>query len=147
MLTAAVQSSGFHKPVYYRHPKHLWTRHHCHRRSLSSRICHCAAVPRHTSRIAGHRRWTSNTSSVKHRSTAPPSSSTAICLPECLDHTFQPLYVFKCSGPSMICRILAQKQQRNSSHSVLCGPAYKKIAAPVRGLASAPKSPATQLHL
>jgi hypothetical protein len=73
MLTAAVQSPGFHKPVYYRHPTYLWTRQRRRRRSLSlsSRICHCAAVPRHTSRIAGHRRWTS----VKHRSTAWEASS------------------------------------------------------------------------
>jgi hypothetical protein len=47
---------------------HLWTGQR-RRRSLSRRISHCSTIPRHTGSIAGHRRRTSGTSGVNHRST------------------------------------------------------------------------------
>jgi hypothetical protein len=55
---------------------------------------------------------------------------------------------FKCSSQSTICRTQAPKQQQSWWHSVSCGQAYRRIAAPGHELvkpANAPNSPATLL--
>jgi hypothetical protein len=54
-------------------------------------------------------------------------------------------YGFKCSSLSTICCTQARKQQVSWWHSVLCGQAYRRIAASGHRPASAPKSPATLL--
>jgi hypothetical protein len=66
---------------------------------------------------------------------ALPSPATVTHLPERLDRTFPVFYTSKCSRPSTICRSQAPKKPRNLLHSVLCGPAYRKIAASGHGLA------------
>jgi hypothetical protein len=76
---------------------------------------------------------------------APRSPSTSTRLLRDLDRTFQVPYDSKCSGPSTICRTRAPRQRQSWSRSVLCGQAYRRIAAPGRELASpasTPKSPA-----
>jgi cleavage and polyadenylation specificity factor subunit 1 len=78
----------------------------------------------------------------------PPCLSTAIHLPGELGRTFQLHYDSKCSSPSTICLILAQKQKRRWSQNVLCGQGCKRSAATGHSLASpasAPKSPDTRL--
>jgi hypothetical protein len=81
---------------------------------------------------------------------APWSLFTVTHLPGDLDHMFQLPYGSKCSGPPMICHIQAPKQRQSWLHSVLCGQACRRIAAPGHVLASPasiPKSPTAQsLH-
>jgi SpoVK/Ycf46/Vps4 family AAA+-type ATPase len=64
-----------------------------------------------------------------YQSPVPRCPYTAITLPGELGHIYQLLYGPKCSSPSMICRTQAPKQQRNYSHSVLCGRMCRRIAA------------------
>jgi cleavage and polyadenylation specificity factor subunit 1 len=76
------------------------------------------------------------------------SPSTTTRLPGNLGRIFQPHYGSKCSRLSTSCRTPAPRQQRDWWHSVSCGQAFRRTAAPGHGparSANAPKSPATQL--
>jgi hypothetical protein len=129
----------------------------CRRRSLSRRIHHCTKIARRAGRIAEHRRRTSKISGVKR----PPSAR------EALSSRHHRLHLLRhvCRKSSAVrsslltlpsvpvyprCHTQAPQQRRNSSYSVLCGPAYGTIAARAHGLvrpANAPKSLATKLVL